>query len=470
MKKSYILFLLFPFIITHFSLAQDCQSTVILKLNNISTGEFFSNQTVEVVSISSTKVYTGITDIHGEVSFQLPCDERFNVTISNYADLVEIKSPSHANSKYTRNFSYEANMLEKREMFAMNETQKKVVDRAVANLPDTTFIHGSRMRQPRDVVNYTTLSITLIGLEQQYLVNEEIVFSGKKRKISFKAHTNSNGNARFYLPKGDVYTVNFKYHDNYSVEEVKYSKGTSNVRVKISYMGTKEFLRRKKAEEKRVEQERKRALMAQKNVSPEYKDDQVLEVVMDRNKWKNKLLISDVSAEMLTYALKLASWYDKNRKGDEYTQFVLYNNGQTSRGPKSGSAFHMISPEYQKLVDQINYVYANKGLETSNYNIEGLIVGDGIQKNYDDVILFVDKDASLMDYMYFKQLKAPVHIVLCVDSRRPNAQHLTIAWITKGSVHSLLKDYNNIGQLVEGDSFEMEGYTYKIMGGEFVLM
>jgi hypothetical protein len=129
----------------------------------------------------------------------------------------------------------------------------------------------------------------------------------------------------------------------------------------------------------------------------------------------------------------------------------------------------MESPELGQLNQKIAFVHAAKDLEKAELDIKGLITDAGLKYPYKDVILFVDKDAGLHDYAHFKNLKAPVHVVLCVDQRRPNEQHLTIAWKTKGSVHSVSGDYP-LGHLREGDTFKMEGFSYKIMGGEFVLM
>lgn len=470
MKICYSYAIILSFFFVGFSSAQDCQSNVKMILNNISNGGRFSGQTVELTSTSDNQVYTETSNAQGEVTFLLPCDERFDVKISNYASKDEIKSPGSNNSTSTRNYSYEADMLEKRKAFAMDETQKAVVDRAIAKLPETTVVKGSTMRTPRDMDNYTKLDITLVGLESQYLVNEEIAFSGRKRNKSIKAHTNSSGHVRVYLPKGDIYSINFEYHDNYRLEEVEYSKGTGQVRIKIMYMGTKEYLRRKKVEEERLAQEKINAAAALAAGRHESTTDKVLEIVMDRNQWKNKLLISDVSSEMLAYALKLAKWYDTNRKPNETTQFVLYNNGLRKVGAKSGIAYHMASPDYDSLLNLIDYVYARTDVESAKYDVEGLIANDGIEKTYEDVIFFVDKDAPLSDYEFFKQIKAPIHVVLCVDARRPNPQHLMLAWKTKGSVHSISGDFTDIGKLREGDTFKMEGYEYKIMGGEFVLM
>lgn len=468
MKKNYSYLIILSLFLTGYLNAQDCSSTVNMKLNNISNGGHFANQTVELTSTSSHKVYTETSNAKGEVSFSLPCDERFDVKISNYASKDEIKSPGRANSMSTRNYSYEADMIQKRIAFAMDDTQKSIVDQAIAALPDTTFVRGGAMQPPRGIDNYTKLDITLIGLESQYLVNEEIVFTGRKRNKSFKAKTNTMGHVRVYLPKGDIYSVNFQYHNDYRLEEIEYSKGTGQVRIEIMYMGTKEYLRRKKEDEKRKIEEKRRAAAALAGGGREYREDKVLEVVMDRNEWNNKLLISDVSSEMLGYAMKLADWYNVNRKGGQTTQFVLYYNGQMKSGSKSGAAFHLASPEYDTLIGLINYVHGNSALSNAKYSLEDLIVGNGLEKTYDDVILFVDKDAHLADFETFKQIKVPMHVVLCVDPRRPNPQHLTLAWKTKGSIHTLSGDYPNIGKLVEGDTFQLEGYKYKIMGGEFV--
>jgi hypothetical protein len=470
MKKHYFFLILLNFFFAEFAIAQDCESKVVMILNNISTGGYFSGQKVQLISFSTNKVFTETSNAKGEVTFQLPCDERFDVKISNYAAKDEIKSPVRANSMSRRTYSYEADMAEKRLAAAMNAGQKSIVDKAIGKLPDTTFVNGSAMRPPSDLDNYSKLDITLIDLKSQPLSDEQIIFTGRNRNKSFKAVTSPSGHVLVYLPKGDIYNINFQYHKNYRIEELEYSIGTTVVRIDIQYMGTKEYLRRKKAEEERMAQEKKRAAAAIARGSREYEEDKVLETVMDRNNWTNKLLISDVSSEMLDYAKKLANWYIKNRKPGETTQFVLYNNQQRHGSTKPGNAFHLENPDFDELNKLIDYVYANKGLEGAKHDLKGLIVGDGIAKNYKDVILYVDKDAALHDYEYFKQLKAPVHVVLCVDPRRPNAQHLTIAWKMKGSVHTLSGDFTNIGKLVEGDTFEIEGYKYKIMGGEFVLI
>lgn len=470
MKKLYTFVLALSCLFVTSAQAQDCQSTIKLVLFNISSGGHFSGQTVELISTKTSLEYKQTSDAKGEVTFILPCDERFEVTISNYASKEEIVTPARANSSSTRTYSYEADMIQKRKDFAMDDTQKAAVDKAMASLPDTTFVKGSTMPTPRIMENYSSLDITLIGLDSKPLVAEEIVFTGTNRNKSIKAQTSAAGNVRVYLPKGDLYTINFKYHDAYQIKEVEYSKGTSQIRINIMYMGTKEFLRRKKAEEERMAEEKREAAIALAGGGHEYNRDKVLETVMGRNNWTNKLLITDVSYEMLSYALKLADWYRSNLKSDQTTQFVLYHNGKQRLGSESGSAFHLVSPEYDSLVKLINYVHEGAGLEKAKYDLKGLIDGGGISQTYDDVILFVDKDASLHDYAYFKNLKAPVHVVLCVDQRVANAQHLTIAWKTKGSVHTISGDFNDIGKLKEGDNFVLEGTKYKIMGGEFVLI
>ena len=85
MKKNYSYLIILSLFFTGYLNAQDCSSTVNMKLNNISNGGHFANQTVELTSTSSHKVYTETSNAKGEVSFSLPCDERFDVKISNYA-------------------------------------------------------------------------------------------------------------------------------------------------------------------------------------------------------------------------------------------------------------------------------------------------------------------------------------------------------------------------------------------------
>jgi len=82
------------------------------------------------------------------------------------------------------------------------------------------------MPKPLIVDGFMQYFIIVKNLENKPLANEKIIVSGNKRNKHFKGETDATGKIQLYLPKGDVYTVNFKYHKNYYSHEIAYTIGT----------------------------------------------------------------------------------------------------------------------------------------------------------------------------------------------------------------------------------------------------
>lgn len=469
MKKRYALLFLIACFISPIIQAQNCESSLIFKLVNTSGG-FHVNQVVKLTSLADNKVYTASTNEKGEAGFTVPCDQNFDVDIANYPSKKEAKSPVNAGSKSTMSYTYAPDMVQKQKEFLLSDAEKATLDAHIKSLPDTTRIFQSVMNTPAILTDYATMDITLKGLDGKFLVGEEITFSGKQRNKSFVGKTNAKGTLRVYLPKGDIYTINFHYHKGYKIHEVTYSKGTSTARIDITYMGTVEYLRRKKIEDERIKEELKQVEEALRREENEFKYDQVVATVLDRNKWEEKLFICDVSYEMLPYASKLAQWYKANEAKETNTQFIFFFNGIKRPNATSSCVFYQKAEGYDKLMLLIANVHAKAGMETCTNNVEGLITNLGIQNPYKEIVLLVDKDRELTDYEYLCQLGKPVHVVMCVDDRTANAQHLTIAWKTKGSIHTMDQDIVDIGKKVEGDIVTVRGTKYKLMGGQFVVL
>lgn len=494
------------------SFGQSCLSEVIITLTNIKGG-VYANQAVELISYNDGKSYKQVSNAKGEATFVVPCKQKYDVKIANYTQKEETFSPETAGTSVFVYFEYEPNMAEKDRLFAMTEKERLAVDIDVRNLPDTTFIDKGIMKRPGTINNYCTFTLTIKNLENKPLVNETVVLTGAKRKLSFKGVTNSGGSILFYLPKGDDYSVNFRFSKNYMSETIKYEKGTSTGFLDLSYMGTVEFLRRKKIEDDRAKEEKIRQeaeekrraealalLYAQKMKDEEEKkrfeeeckklgltpqqallrnqfknitQDTIVLSVLKRNKWEGKLFICDVSGDMLPYISQLALWYKNNYEKEKYAQFVFFNNGDNKGDTKPigqrGGIYYQTGKGYDSLIYMMNDVRSKAcSWDGSENDIEALLKGVKMAKPYKEIIMLVDKDAKINDMDLLKDFKQPVHVILCISNRPVNPQHLKIAWQTKGSFHTSKEDITNIGNLVEGDTITVEGVKYKIMGGEFV--
>lgn len=474
---------------------QDCLSQVTVKLNNI-RGGVYANQSVVMKSMSDGKEFKQTSASNGEAVFKLPCDQKFEVIIANYTRKNEITSPANEHATSYRNFSYEPDMAKKDEQFAMSDAEKLAVDNAMRSLPDTTFIKNSVMVKPTIMENYTTLTLTIKDLESLPLVNEQVVFTGEKRKKSFKGNTNAKGVLIVYLPKGDTYSIHFKYKRDYSTQEVRYSKGTANAGINLMYMGTTEYLRRKKIEEDRIKAEELRAAKEREEFLNWCKKlkiseaeghkrklleasgmsmDTVVMAVLNRTKWSEKLIVCDLTGSMNPYANQLSAWYQLNYKKEKNLQFVFFNDGDHKSDAakvigSTGGIYYQSSKGLDSLIILMSKVRNNgHGGDCPENNMEALIKGVKMANPYKELVMIVDNYAPVKDLSLLKDFKKPVHIILC-GSENGNVllDYLLIAWKTKGSIHTIEEDIYKIAGMLEGESITVGGITYKIMGGEFV--
>jgi hypothetical protein len=497
MKKAFQLYLIF--LLSSSVMSQDCISNLQLKLINI-RGGFYNDQIVTFTAKGTGEVFTEKSNNEGLVEFALPCDMNFDVKISNFTQKLEMRSSPYNGGLMTRQMSYEPNMAEKDKIFAMSKPEQEALDNAILGLPEMTIINNGRMRTPSPIENYSSLTIQLKDFKGEPLVQEEISLFGEKRKKTFTGKTDANGKFLVYLPKGDRYSINFKFTPNYNVQEVLYTNGISNRELTLSYIGTKELLRRKKAEEERIIEEEKR-LAAEKaefeayckrlKISEEeghkrrleesygYEDNQdtVVSATLNRNRWSEKLIVCDLTGSMDPYASQLALWYDLNYRKEKNLQFVFFNDGDDKSDESkvignTGGIYYQNSKGIDSLKSLMSFVqYQGNGGDCAENNMEALIKGVQKANPYKELVMIVDNNAPVKDIRLLKDFNRPVHIILC-GSTAGNVllDYLLIAWKTKGSIHTIEEDIFKIAQMSEGDFVKISGKKYQIMGGQFYLI
>ncbi len=489
--------------------AQDCQSEIVIGLIN-NKGGVYANQKVELISYLDGKSYKQLSDAKGEATFAVPCKQKFDVKISNYTDKSNAVSPDFEGGSAYLGYEYEPNMAEKEQQFAMSEKERLVVDKYAKTFPDTTYIEKGTMVKPPESTSYMTFVLSIIDLDDKPLANEMVTISGEKRKLSFKGLTNSAGKISLYLPKGDNYSINFKYQKNYQNEIVKYEKGTSSGYLNLSYMGTVEYLKRKKAEEERIKQEEKRLAEEKKRFEerckalkieaeeahrreileaarikesdmkrPVIENPQVgkigpVDKVLTRNKWVDKLIVCDLTGSMTPYAGQLSAWYQMNWKLEKNLQFVFFNDGDMKRDSdkkigSTGGIYYQPATDLGSLVSLMSLVQSHgSGGDCPENNIEALLEGVKKAKPFKEIVMIADNYAPVKDIELLKDFSKPVHSIVCGSSGFIHPDYLRIAWKTKGSVHTMEEDITKIASMLEGESISIRGITYKIMGGEFV--
>ena len=495
-RSLFVLFLVTP---VPSILAQDCTTSMTFTLINIKGG-VYSGETVTCESLDGTK-FTQKSDAEGKVTFDLPCETGFNVTISNYTQTMEMMSSKFDGGRGNRSISYEPNMAEKDAFFAMSDGEKKILDDVFARMTDTTFIRNSIMPTPRNRDLYAQFTLQLRDLKNGPLADEEVCMTGQKRNLSFKGKTSKSGSLVFWLPKGDTYSLNFKYQKNFKNNTVEYTRGKANERMQLMYMGSEEHLRRIKEEEERIrrEEERlkaeeaafkawckrkgiteeeghKRALAGEYPESPAtfISADTVVAAVLNRNDWSEKLIVTDLTGSMNPYAGQLSAWYQLHHAAEPNLQFVFFNDGDAKSDSEkkigsTGGIYHQKATTVEALMDLMTRVRsAGNGGDCPENNMEALIKGVSQAAPFKELVMIVDNNAPVKDIELLKEFNEPVHVILCGYNGAVLVDYLEIAWKTGGSIHTIEQDITKIAKMSEGQTLTVGGIDYKIMGGKFV--
>jgi hypothetical protein len=478
-------------------LAAQCESGIIIKLQN-NRGGFFAGQKVTLTSKADGKTFIQTSNERGEASFTVSCNEMFTIGISNYTKTPEIESSD--GGRITQNFSYAPDMIQKQKLLAMSPAEQDALDKSFTSLPDTTTMASSIMQPPAsNPNNYSMVILGIKNLKEGALANEKFVITGRKRKKSIKATTDKNGRVIVYLPKGDTYDINFKYNKNYYTITCDYLKGTNDIQINFSYLGTKEIERRKKEEEERIRLEEERIRKEKEAFEKKCHDlgltledchkreieeylkgeadnaDSVITVTMKRNDWKDMLVVCDVTGSMSPYVAQVALWYRLRFKTEPNLQFVLFNDGDNLDDDKkkigaTGGIYYSRSKGVDSLDSLMSYVQAKGyGGDAPENNMEALIKGTKMAKPFKDLVMIADNYAPVKDIELLSTFKTPVHIILCGSTAgRVHPDYLKIAWKTKGTVHTIEQDIISLARLSEGQKIKLGNTTYRIMGGEFV--
>ena len=496
-KTSKWLFLFSLLISSIFVNAQDCTESLTIVLKNY-RGGFFIDKEITISEIEGTAVFKKKSNLQGKATFELPCNTLFNISISNYSRTRKYRTTDKNGAYGKQVFTYNVDNLAKAKAFKMSPAEEAKVNKTAEALPETTKVKGSYMEKPRLFRHFSEVYITIKDIDNHPLNKEEVWLTGEKRGKTIKATTNSSGKIKVYLPKGDIYSLNFKYTKGFSSIDIEYSKGTSKNNLKYSYLGTKEIERRKKIEEERIAAEEKRLKEEEKRFAAYCKklsisieegrrreakkyldevndyEDTVVSTVLNRNKWDNKLIVCDLTGSMQPYSAQLSAWYQLHYMNEKDLQFVFFNDGDNKNDSnkkigETGGIYYSASKGVDSLF-KFGAMVSSKGNggDCAENNMEALIKGTKMAKPFKELVMIVDNNAPVKDIELLTQFNTPVHIILCGADKEVLLDYLLIAWKTKGSIHTIEEDITKIAKMSNGQDITISGIKYRIMGGEFV--
>lgn len=464
------------------------------------------NLKVWLVQPTINKTYFAITNSKGQATFLLPIDYEYQVNFEKDANYRSIKVPKMPYLNFRKGFTYHSNFVDIQEI-AKNDTILQTVPLTQKATKDRVLI-----------------LVTIVDLDKQPLEDENVYLQGIDKV--YQAKTNTDGKAALLLPKDGYYAINFEYRD--SLEVLHFEKGnyTRTDKVTYSYIGTKAIQQRILERERNQarwdslalvqhfrdslaasrsdfsgfcdkmrtvpmpelrELIEKRAAEDLKNVqeNPKYfeevGDDLMSALYRNRNKWKNKLIVTDLTCSMYPYLDQLLSWHilemKLKQKQKLNNNYMFFNDGDgKSMAEKiigATGGFHYTKAEkLENLLKTMQETMSTGcSIDGPENDMEALLDAANNRSFADmEIILIADNNSEIRDFELLKSLKVPIRIVLAGTLWSVNEQYLELAFHTKGSVHTLEEDLEKLYEMNDGESINIGGETYRISGGRFIKM
>lgn len=212
------------------------------------------------------------------------------------------------------------------------------------------------------------------------------------------------------------------------------------------------------------------------NEENEEEIDSTVLTVFERNQWSEMLITADLTGSMSPYIAQVLLWFKLNNIDQRAKYFMFFNDGNSTpdsqkKVGKTGGLYQSPASDYE-TIEALAYktIRAGDGGDWEENDIEALYFGIQNCPDCKDVILIADNGSPIRDWRMMKMIKRPVRVILCgVEDEYLNPQYLNLARTTKGSVHTMEKDITDLMEINEGESIEVNGVTYKIYKGNFVI-
>lgn len=208
-----------------------------------------------------------------------------------------------------------------------------------------------------------------------------------------------------------------------------------------------------------------------KKLKKELPDSTVLKI-LDRNSWKNMVVVSDLTGSMSPYVVQLILWFKLNELDKRVSAVTFFNDGNRTPDPKkvignTGGIYYSSNGSYEDTralaIKTIQNGFGGDGPEN---DFEAILAAMEKNPEAKEIILVADNLAPVKDFELLSKIDKPVHVILCGTSFGINLQYLKLARATGGSVHTMEKDLNDLAKLGEGKTFQLGTQFFKIVGGE----
>jgi hypothetical protein len=468
-------------------------------------GKPLKRLTIWLVQPKIKKVYQATTNHRGVASFLLPIAYKYALNLKNEPNYKTISLLNKPYLRIRKGFTYRPTTI-------MNIQEEERNDTVFQTVPLTQ----------KPTLKRTLILVTVLDLDGNPLASENVYLQGKKKV--YTARTDANGETALMLPKGEHYAVNFEFRDSLEVLDIAKGNYTRTDKIRYKYIGSSamrfRILQRRENQalwellaktqrfrdslalarspfsnfegrfddlsqadldaliEKRAEADRK-ALEENPKYFEEVGDEAAAAFYRNKDKWDDKLIITDLTCSMYPYLDQILSWHvlELKLKGEEKfeNQYMFFNDGdgKSLKEKISGATGGFHYTNAAKLEELTNSMKETMSTGCSGdgpeNDLEALLDGAQNRKLRNmEIILIADNNSEIRDFELLKSLNVPIRIVLAGTFWGVNEQYLELAYHTKGSVHTLEDDLERLFEMNDGDYVTIGKDKYRIYGGKFL--
>ena len=196
--------------------------------------------------------------------------------------------------------------------------------------------------------------------------------------------------------------------------------------------------------------------------------------VFNRNRWKNAVIVGDVTGSMYPYTAQLLIWLKLHSLDDFSSRFAFFNDGdeksdEDKKIGETGGIYIKRCYTYDDTKELVKHtMLKGGGGDCPENDIEALLQTEKQFPDNEYQVLIADNWAPIKDKILIEKLTKPVRVVLCGGTEYGiNADYLNLARKTKGSVHLMEEDLYELAALHEGETIKIGRVSFKIVDGEF---
>ncbi|MEL6674114.1 MAG: hypothetical protein AAFR61_18055 [Bacteroidota bacterium] len=208
----------------------------------------------------------------------------------------------------------------------------------------------------------------------------------------------------------------------------------------------------------------------------QYLEDSTAFNILQRHpEWKKKLIVMDWTGSMYPYGASVLLWHSLNLADASVSNYVFFNDGdltpdrQKRLGRTRGVYLYEAGSIEDVLMAMREVMARGQGGDTPENDVEAILFGMQRSRDFEHIILIADNFSPVRDISLARRIGKPVHIILCgLDfDQSIEADYLTLAYQTGGSIHTLEDDIGNLSRVLEGKTIRIHGTTYLLRNGRF---